>query len=126
MNRLLTLLLAASCLTAVGQNNYSLSFDGVDDYVDLGANPSFLFQDLFSFEAWIKIPLNPVGNGAIIGALGGYRMVIYAGDANNGKPFVEFPELEPFSTIDAIGSTDLRDNMWHHLAVTYDGTQVVL
>jgi uncharacterized protein (TIGR02145 family) len=128
MKHILTISLCflALSLSVYGQNNYSMSFDGVDDYVDLGTNENFLFQDLFSFEAWVKIPLIPVGNGAIIGALDSYRILIYAGNANNGALYVEFPELNPFSGVDVMGSTDLRDNMWHHLAVTYDGTKVVL
>jgi uncharacterized protein (TIGR02145 family) len=122
----ISLCFLALSLSVYGQNNYSMSFDGVDDYVDLGTNENFLFQDLFSFEAWVKIPLIPVGNGAIIGALDSYRILIYAGNANNGALYVQFPELNPFSGVDVMGSTDLRDNMWHHLAVTYDGTKVVL
>ena len=47
MNRIFTILFAASCLTAVGQ---SLSFDGNDDQVTLN---QLVLGETFSFEMWI-------------------------------------------------------------------------
>ena len=36
------------------QTNYSLSFDGVDDYVDCGNNSSLDNENAFTIAAWIK------------------------------------------------------------------------
>ena len=53
MKKLLYILLFAP-LALVGQDNYSLSFDGVDDYIDLGVN-----EPLFSNSFVISAIINP-------------------------------------------------------------------
>ena len=48
-------------LTILHADNYSLSFDGVDDYVDLGTG--FNLQD-YTIE--VRLKTNNIGEGAII------------------------------------------------------------
>ncbi len=38
-----------------GGNNYSLSFDGVDDYVDFGNILNFNYNDPFTIAYWFKV-----------------------------------------------------------------------
>ena len=50
----------------------------------------------------------------------GYGYIFYDGsnsDASNGNLWIEFRGGGSVS-----GTSDLRDNSWHHVAVTYDGT----
>ena len=44
-------------------NGGSLSFDGVDDYVNLGTS-KFQYQDNFTLESWFRFPSLPTNTGA--------------------------------------------------------------
>ena len=58
MSRFLIIFLS-SVLTIYSQTNHSLSFDGVDDYVDIGTQTSYDFGfDDFSLTAFIKPSTN--------------------------------------------------------------------
>jgi len=47
----------ALSLSAYGQNNYSMSFDGVDDYVD--CNELLISGDEITFMSWIRLDYLP-------------------------------------------------------------------
>lgn len=53
-------------LTAVSAQNYSLSFDGVDDYIDITTN-QISSSGSFSYAAWVKLESYPDISGDIIG-----------------------------------------------------------
>ncbi len=91
-------------------NNYALSFDGVDDYVNTTYSST---QNLNSFtiEAWVKttttsysrIVTKPAGGGQNYSLMlwaGGYPHIRFDG---NGGQFVQ-------------GNTSVNDGQWHHLA----------
>ncbi|MEM6642513.1 MAG: LamG-like jellyroll fold domain-containing protein [Bacteroidota bacterium] len=50
---------------AAPAGNFALNFDGINDYVDLGANDLLNSGDL-TIEAWIKIPAYPTSSGMAI------------------------------------------------------------
>ena len=99
----------------------ALDFDGVDDYVEFGSagNGSLNVTTELTFTVWIKVPTDIPDTeriGVIFGNydnnpnfnLEGYtngRLRIYW---NNG-------ELDIYTT-----DVDVRDNNWHHIAVTRD------
>jgi len=94
----------------------SLSFDGVDDYVDMGAHTTV--DDSYTVEVWFK----PSGNGSIlrrgdsnscfynprIDLSGSTLTVAESGCSNAGK----------------IGDFSVTLNEWHHVAVTRDAETV--
>ncbi len=97
----------------------ALSFDGVDDCVNLGDNLDFEVTDQFSVEAWIKtsstvdwqqiiskldIPFVGWGFQLQFGQISGY--ISSEWDSN----FALFT-----------GSTAVNDGKWHHVAMTYNG-----
>ena len=97
----------------------ALSFDGVDDYVNITGYKGILGNNARSLEAWVKTSSS---TGPIISwgstATGGKWTV---GIENNGglgqlRLDVEGGHMR--------GTSDLFDGEWHHLAVTYSGTNV--
>jgi len=106
-----------------------LSFDGVDDYVDVGNGVSLQITDKITISAWVYI--NPLGsmNGTY-----GYIVAKTAGNVATGGYSLWFDDRAGYGTnaIKAYGIAtdqtlyDLKaDNAitaagWYHLAVTYD------
>ena len=54
MRRYILLLLFIGTFS-FSQTNYSLSFDGADDYVDCGNDPSLNVTENFTIELWFKL-----------------------------------------------------------------------
>jgi len=107
-----------------GTGSYALNFDGIDDYVDYGNIHNFERNDTFSIMAWFKTDI--AGNQEVIckrdptGLMRGYTIQMgTAGqfhfglfnDNSGGNRILE-------STV----ATGFADNIWHHLALTYDGS----
>ena len=119
MKRLLLLLCAASCLTAVGQ---SLSFDGVDDWVEA---PSInLTGSPFNIEGWIQVPpvtfadqTNIIDN-YVFGSGGSDRWGVYVGGAEeSGGQFAGQLYAPTFDIQPSENGLRIDDNEWHHFAV---------
>ena len=103
--------------------NTSVTFNGTSQYVVAPNNTLANFErtNTFSGEAWIKT--GAAGNYIILGKMA--NSVPYAGwvlGILNGKLY-----LQPMNTwnsnlieVDSTGS--FTDNLWHHVAFTYDGT----
>ncbi len=92
----------------------ALYFDGVNDYINAGTNPSLEMTNSFTLEAWIK-PQQNSQQGVIISREGEYRLAI--GTENtiyfaiaNGNP--------SWSWINTGYKINL--NQWSHIALTYD------
>jgi hypothetical protein len=106
-------------------SNYSLSMDGVDDYINVGLVdfPSALLDD-FSVSYWVKmepmtgsnyIRRHPVSVSTSVTALDQtvhlrvwgfntqYKVRIIGSLSGGGE-----------------GTTDISDNQWHHIAYTYE------
>lgn len=106
----------------------ALKFDGTDDYVVcLLSNMKLNITDAVTIEMWMKTDtVAPAGYHAIV------SLPYNSSDGNNG--------LDICLNIDAIHSylrteddmsgvyskSDYADNNWHHLALTYDGSEHVL
>jgi parallel beta-helix repeat protein len=104
-----------------GQVRGALSFDGVDDYVDVGNDSSLMTTGDLTIIAWIKARESRaciyshtwngwrlgfgIGNDNYDGRLGFYTW-------NHGK-WIE-------------AGSSLADDTWHHVAVTLSGTIVTL
>lgn len=106
-------------------NTYSLSFDGVDDYLDLGSSTFFNTSSAFSYSGWVKLDsYTPAyqtisqfktnhSNGFVLmlSNTGNYTgLNIGSNDTSN---------MMKVRTAGDISSTFLN---WTHIAMTYSGS----
>ena len=105
-----------------GQNNYSIEFDGNDDYVDCGIIP--LSGQEFSFMTWVK--LNSIPPFGVIGNV--FRN--HWGNGNWLRFIVDKPSFNINTNLGAPGEmysqTSLNVNQWYHITCTYDGDTMKL
>jgi len=107
----------------------ALSFDGSDDYVEVYDSPSLEPPTTITVEAWVKNFGTPGTFKYIISKvyaakLGSYSSYAFYTGASGGLRFyVGFTSIW-------VGSPDagvsLWDSKWHHIAGTYDGSEVKL
>ncbi len=97
-----------------GHSNGSLNFDGIDDYVDMGTTIGNNYSNI-SVSAWIY-PTS-TNTGTIIAKNGpfylGWTSQKARGSIYNGTSWVS-----------TTGNTTLSLNQWHHLLMTYNGTNI--
>jgi len=107
-------------------SNYSLSFDGVDDYVDCG-NSAALKPNIITVSCWIKGSANSAFTRIISqdGPTGGADAYgFYVTTATNKIVFAIKTDVT--GTVTSATSGVVLDNNWHHLVGTYDGSEVIL
>ena len=96
---------------------YALIFDGVDDYVDCGNNPSLNITDAITIEAWVK---GKSDHGKIVEkGKGGYADGDYSLQGSAFKLYVD--NLGYPGGYMSLGYSYAED-VWNHVAATYDGT----
>ena len=105
------------------QTQSVLSFDGQDDYVDLGNKPEFKIQRDFTLEVWSYIEKLDSWRGFISSYADGGK------NGNSGYGLILFGDYyglylshapNAFTAANSQkGST--QTNQWHHIAGTYDG-----
>ncbi len=97
----------------------SLSFDGTDDYINLGDNFGFEYTSAFTVEAWFKIA-EAEGIYQIVSKLGtGYRG--WGLQVHNGVVQGYLISSLYQNDLFLAGTTPVADNKWHHAAMVYDG-----
>lgn len=109
-----------------GDTDTAVSFDGSNDYVDLGNPTALRLTAAFTLEGWIKVTTGQTKFGAVIanaydGTRVTYQLGSYDGSAHTLKPSVGFYDgtwriCQSASTI----STNAR----HHLVGTWNGTSL--
>ena len=104
-----------------GKFGSGLSFDGLDDYINVGDVPSLDISSAITIEAWAKTTLTT--NDTIISKDDDHGNREYYLGLGYG---VEVPgkvrwalKTNTFQDIDT--STSANDGEWHHIAATYDG-----
>jgi hypothetical protein len=108
---------------AAGKLGASLKLDGTDDYVDCGAAESLNITDQITLSAWIK-PGN-FANAA-------YQTFVGKGDhayciqQTNGNVIQFYIYSGAWYTANSAAVTSTMNAAWHHVAGTYDGTQLKL
>jgi hypothetical protein len=111
--------------SAAFTNDYSLLFDGVDEYVTMGANIGITSTTPFSMSAWVKAD-TVSGNDTIIGRMrdvvnDGYVLYLF-----NGKPRFAVSKTWVSNAAAVQGnSTTLLQGVWYHVVATYDGSKDV-
>ena len=107
--------------TTGGKFGRALSFDGVNDRVDVPDANSLDLSNGMTLEAWVK-PTSITGWRTAILKERGTNDLVYALYASNGAK----PRTENFTSAEnaAVGTAALPLNAWSHLASTYDGTNL--
>ncbi|QQR77551.1 MAG: hypothetical protein IPJ67_00130 [Candidatus Moraniibacteriota bacterium] len=109
---------------ALGKLGQGMGFDGGGDYVCMGDVLAFERTDPFSLSAWVHLATDSDVDGSIIGKMGptpdqrGYD--IYASTASWKANIRNSDSGSNGITVN--GLSDIADETWHHIAVTYDGS----
>jgi hypothetical protein len=116
----------ASCSTETpysvisqGSNQHSMSFDGVDDYIN-NSNCSNLSRDKITFMFWSKQLETKSYFMHHIGIFGGHYATVYV--SPNSYTYVY-----KFSDIGGVryeAAFAVLNSEWHHIAITFDGLQI--
>lgn len=105
------------------QSTSSFSFDGVNDYFDLGANFYQVGSGDVSISAWIK-PQSQLGNNDIIGigANSGSRIRLQ----RRGNNFGAYINNSALSGSALTGSTTITNGIWYNVMLIKSGTTFTL
>ena len=116
----------------------SLVFDGVNDYISFASASElqFLNRDPYSLEVWMYVDSNPFGSQTYTGIFNredtsggsrdGYNLWLHGIDANNVNLASERFASETQSNVSKVYINADFLNMWHHIIVKYDGTNIKL
>ncbi|MBN8694904.1 MAG: VCBS repeat-containing protein [Bacteroidetes bacterium] len=105
-----------------GRIQTGLAFDGTNDYVSIPNESNFDFTSQMTVEAWIKVNAFTTAFQTIVAkGSGTWRIQRYA-----STNFIEFTVNIGGINRMAIGSRNVNDGKWHHIAGVYNGSQVVL
>jgi len=102
-------------------SNYSMSFDGTNDYIDCGNILNFDYINAFSFSAWIKYS-HDVASNTIIGkqeTSGNFRGYDWFVTSDHKLRFFLYSTTT--NRLDQRGTTVLTTDTWYHVVVTYNG-----
>ncbi len=109
---------------AVGKVGNALSFDGVDDYVNVGNGSSLNITNAVTLEAWVKTQ-----------SLGSTQDIIfskYSFSAKKGIDLLVLPtgafqiNIGNGTVIAAVSSGVKSVNTWYHVAGVFDGSNIFL
>jgi hypothetical protein len=110
---------------AAGRKQTGLAFDGTNDYVNIAGEPNFDFGTSMTVEAWIKINAFTVADQAIITKGDAWKLT-----RNGSTNQLAFTGTSTFFgtpyAYTVAGSRNVNDGKWHHVAATYDGSQLIL
>ena len=115
----------------LGKFGNALSFDGTGDYVQIANESNFDFEstDALTLEAWVKTSsdaiLNIITKMSNTPPYTGYQLIKHSSTYGNKLYFFLINNYGTGNMIRAYGSTDIVDDQWHHIAVTYDGSSDV-
>ena len=106
-----------------GKYGEALSFDGIDDYIEVPDSDSLDITDAITIEAWVKPSPGDYRTIVSKGYLESYALRI----ARDSEPIMAFFTLDP-NNPHAIAGTynNIANNQWWHIAGTYDGNHVRL
>jgi hypothetical protein len=106
-------------------NTYSLEFDGTDDYVALG-NSSDLAPSSITISTWIKVT----------GSVATYNYIVSRAGSTYGSYHLRYTSSNKFNVHLGFASSAFKNDItssstytltdWHHVAFTYDQTNVKL
>ncbi|KKR82381.1 MAG: hypothetical protein UU29_C0014G0014, partial [Candidatus Daviesbacteria bacterium GW2011_GWA2_40_9] len=106
-----------------GKYGNGTSYDGTGDYISMGNVLSFERTNPFSIGVWVKSAAGGSGEFVVAkwdndNAGEGYGVTINA----NGTISFHLANNQSTNAIDVTGNVNVRDNTWHNIFVTYDGS----
>lgn len=145
MNSLKSLYACALCLAFWSEVSFaqqsSLSFNGTSTYVDFGAATSTLGASNFTVECWFKrIGTGTAGAGTGGGGVGG-TPIVSKGRGESESPSLNCNYYIAYTAANKLtadfeevsgpnhpltGTITITSNVWHHVALTYNGTNLIL
>ena len=121
-----------SIWTDSGKYNGAFSFDGYDDYIDCGTDPSLKPTDNITVDVWIKSRTQESWEGIItnfqdnVHDESGYGLFFYEDSSQiNITWWVQTVEGNPDNYTD-YPNYALSNNNWFHITGTYDGNNLKL
>ena len=112
-----------SSLPHVIDGNYSLTFDGSNDYVNLGTKSIYNLQD-FTISAWFKSTWGSNNGDAriyIFGNQNRYGLFLYGN--GSGGSVLRFSIEKPSGSWSNIQPTNIvNDGVWHNVVITRNNT----
>ena len=100
-------------------NEYSISFDGTNDYIDTGNNFYQTFQDSFSISMWFKTPAAGTGTtylaGLYRGAANDYTYFFIKYDEANNRIHTRM-QSNGYAIQNYTATGGIGDEAWTHLA----------
>lgn len=114
--------------TSTFANTLSLNFDGSNDFLQTNYSPSA--STAFSVSMWVKSSntasnMTYFSNGDAAGGPGGFQVLSPTGTKSFYVLVYNGTTSSVFNGVGGTNATlDIRDGLWHHLAVTINGTSV--
>jgi hypothetical protein len=107
-----------------GKIGAALEFDGSDDYVDCGNDPSLNINDRITVAAWVKTTSTAhgyfVSKGTAWDETGHYAI----GQEYNVPMTFQFEIAGSGGTVELDSNVAVNDGQWHYIVGTYDDTVV--
>jgi len=105
-----------------GKVGYALGFDGMDDYVNCGTDPSLNIADAITIAAWVKTPGVSESSFFVVkeigSVVGDYRWGLYF----SGSGTISLYIMNSSGTDKFVVSTNtFDDDEWHYVVGTFDG-----
>jgi len=110
-------------------DEFALKFDGLNDWVDIGDRQALEFGESdFTLSAWFKSYSNGmhqqiIRKGINVTTLGEGRWTL--GISPTNKIRVVLNDVTSYSDFVSLGSTDVTDGQWHHVAAVFDRDQAL-
>jgi hypothetical protein len=110
--RVMVLTIIGNPAYANGRFNQALSFDGIDDYVNIGSPGALNIQGELSMSTWINPTIPTTGESLLMNGSFKYGLTYYI-DGN-----IWFYIGQGGNNV----NTSVSPNIWHHVVATWDGT----
>ena len=108
-------------------NNYSMAFDGDDDYINAGNDTSLQFQptDAFSLSCWFNADSYSsnsiiLSNNEWTGAYRGYNIQLKSTGALQFTLTSNYVNSSNNTNINIVSTTTINTGSWYHLVITKD------
>ena len=122
----LSILLILGFSSAIAQSNYSLSFDGVDDYISITHSDLLnIDEDEITIEMWVNFQSSSPNDwflgkqGSITGRILG--LYLTSNLTFNGLLSINNQEYE----VNLSNSHPIELARWYHIALTYNGLEMI-
>tara|TARA_B100000497_G_scaffold54847_1_gene62835 strand:- start:984 stop:1676 length:693 start_codon:yes stop_codon:yes gene_type:complete len=97
----------------------SISFDGVNDFVDCGNDTSFDITQTLTLECWVKKSTKS-GYHHLISKFPGSNCSYLLGVSPSGLPYFQRSTSGSNQGINGVYNLDICDNNWYHVVASYN------